>query len=71
MGTIAKTADVAAYLCEHGPLMTKPYDKQGVIDRINRLLAENGNNRELLYSRCRKTNYEAKLRVLSALNWPG
>jgi len=38
-GTIAKAASIATDLCEEGPLMTKPYDKQAVIDRIKRLLA--------------------------------
>jgi CheY-like chemotaxis protein len=38
-GTLAKTADVAADLCEHGPVFTKPYDKQLVVDRIKRHLA--------------------------------
>lgn len=38
-GTVAKAADVAADLCEDGPMMSKPYDKQIVVDRIKRLLA--------------------------------
>ena len=38
-GTLAKAADVAADLCEYGPVMSKPYDKQILVDRIKRLLA--------------------------------
>lgn len=38
-GTVAKAADVAAEICEDGPLLTKPYDQQLVLDRIKRLTA--------------------------------
>jgi CheY-like chemotaxis protein len=38
-GAINKTADIAADLCEHGPIVSKPYDKQIVLDRIKRHLA--------------------------------
>ncbi len=40
VGTIDDSAEAAADLCEHGPLMAKPYDPQLVVDRIKRLLAE-------------------------------
>lgn len=36
-GTISRAADLAADLCEDGPLLAKPYDKQLVVDRIKRL----------------------------------
>lgn len=38
-GAISKTADIAADLCEHGQIVSKPYDKQVVVDRIKRHLA--------------------------------
>lgn len=38
-GTVAKAADVAAEICEDGPLLAKPYDQQLVLDRIKRLVA--------------------------------
>lgn len=34
----AKAAEIAADLCDGGPLMSKPYDEQLVVDRIKRLL---------------------------------
>ena len=43
VGTVAKAAEAAADLCENGPVMTKPYDKQLVVDRIKRLLATAAN----------------------------
>ncbi len=42
-GTIAKAADVAADLCDDGPIVTKPYDKKAVVDRIKRLIAVTDN----------------------------
>ena len=39
-GTPAKASEIASDLCETGPLMTKPYDKQLLLDRIKRLLAK-------------------------------
>jgi CheY-like chemotaxis protein len=38
-GTPARTAKAAGDLCEDGPLMSKPYDPQLVLDRIKRLLS--------------------------------
>lgn len=35
-GTISRAADLAAELCDDGPLLAKPYDKQLVVDRIKR-----------------------------------
>jgi DNA-binding response OmpR family regulator len=40
VGTPMRAADVAAELCENGPMLTKPYEAQAVVDRIRRLLAE-------------------------------
>jgi CheY-like chemotaxis protein len=39
-GTISRAADAAAELCEEGPMLSKPYEPQTVVDRIKRLLAE-------------------------------
>jgi CheY-like chemotaxis protein len=39
-GTISRAADAAAELCEEGPMLSKPYEPQAVVDRIKRLLAE-------------------------------
>jgi CheY-like chemotaxis protein len=39
-GTISRAADAAAELCEEGPMLSKPYEPQAVLDRIKRLLAE-------------------------------
>lgn len=36
-GTISRAADLAADLCDDGPLLAKPYDEQLVVDRIKRL----------------------------------
>jgi CheY-like chemotaxis protein len=38
-GTPRRTADAAAELCEHGPLLMKPYDHKIVLGHIKRLLA--------------------------------
>ena len=38
-GSVAKTADAAANLCETGPMLAKPYEPQIVLDRIKRLRA--------------------------------
>jgi CheY-like chemotaxis protein len=38
-GTPRRTADAAAELCEHGPLLMKPYDHKIVLEHIKRLLA--------------------------------
>ena len=37
--TPARAADVAGDLCEDGPLLTKPYDPQILLDQIRRTLA--------------------------------
>jgi DNA-binding response OmpR family regulator len=38
--TPARAADVAADLCESGPLLAKPYDAQILLDRIKRSLPQ-------------------------------
>jgi len=38
-GTPMRAAKAAGDLCEDGPLMSKPYDPQLVVDRIKRLLS--------------------------------
>ncbi len=38
-GTAARAAEAAGDLCEHGPMLAKPYEPQAVLDRIRRLLA--------------------------------
>jgi len=38
-GTPKRAAKAAGDLCEDGPMMTKPYDPQLVLDRIKRLLS--------------------------------
>src|SRR2546423_6149394 len=38
--TLSRAADAAAELCEEGPMLSKPYEPQVVVDRIKRLLAE-------------------------------
>lgn len=43
-GTVEKTAKEAGDLCEDGPVLSKPYDPQVVIDRIKRLLAARDRN---------------------------
>jgi CheY-like chemotaxis protein len=39
-GTVSRAADAAAELCEKGPMLSKPYEPQAVVDRIKRLMAE-------------------------------
>jgi CheY-like chemotaxis protein len=39
-GSHAAAAEAAADLCEHGPMLAKPYEPQILLDRIKRLLAE-------------------------------
>ena len=36
------TADVAATVCEAGPMVAKPYEQQILLDRIRRTLADGG-----------------------------
>jgi CheY-like chemotaxis protein len=36
----ARASDAASDLCESGPLVSKPYEPQSVLDRIRRLLGE-------------------------------
>src|SRR6476469_6265507 len=38
-GNVATAADKAADLCDEGPHLKRPYDPQGVVDYIKRLLA--------------------------------
>lgn len=38
-GTVAKTADAAADLCENGPHLARPYEPKSVVDYITRLRA--------------------------------
>jgi len=38
-GTPTRTANVAADLCDSGPMLARPYDPQIVLDRIKRMLA--------------------------------
>ena len=38
-GNLEKTADAAAELCEFGPMLSKPYEPQTLLDQIKRLLA--------------------------------
>lgn len=37
---VERSAEIAATLCEAGPLLEKPYPPQHVVDRIRRLLAK-------------------------------
>lgn len=37
---VERSAEIAATLCESGPLLEKPYPPQGVVDRIRRLAAK-------------------------------
>ncbi len=37
-----RSADIAATLCEAGPLLDKPYEPQGVVERIRQLMAKAG-----------------------------
>jgi CheY-like chemotaxis protein len=39
---IERSADIAATLCEAGPLLEKPYSAQNVVDRIKQLVAKAG-----------------------------
>ena len=39
---IDRSAEIAGTLCEAGPLVDKPYEPQGVVDRIKQLLARVG-----------------------------
>ena len=39
---IDRSAEVAGMLCEAGPMLDKPYEPQGVVDRIKQLLAKVG-----------------------------
>jgi len=41
-GTIEGSANAAADLCENGPHLARPYDPQGVVNHIKRLLAKAG-----------------------------
>jgi hypothetical protein len=38
-GTVANEAKEAGDLCEEGPLLSKPYDPQLLVDRIKRAVA--------------------------------
>lgn len=37
---IERSAEIAGMLCEAGPLLAKPYEPQGVVERIKQLLAK-------------------------------
>jgi CheY-like chemotaxis protein len=37
--SVERSADIAATLCEAGPLLEKPYEAHGVVDRIRQLIA--------------------------------
>jgi CheY-like chemotaxis protein len=37
---VERSADIAATLCEAGPLLEKPYAPQSVVDRIRQLMAK-------------------------------
>lgn len=41
-GNLESAATAAADLCEQGPSLSRPYDPQGVVDYIKRLLAQRG-----------------------------
>ena len=38
--SIDRSADIAGMLCEAGPMLDKPYEPQGVVDRIKQLMAK-------------------------------
>ena len=38
--SIDRSADIAGTLCEAGPLLEKPYEPHGVVDRIKQLIAK-------------------------------
>lgn len=40
VGSLSKATEAAAELCEDGPLLSKPYDPQVLLDHIKRLLAQ-------------------------------
>jgi DNA-binding response OmpR family regulator len=40
VGSISRAADAAANLCEHGPMLSKPYQPKAVVERIKLLLAQ-------------------------------
>jgi DNA-binding NtrC family response regulator len=44
-GTPQRAANVAAELCDEGPMLTRPYAPQLVLDHIKRLLATRGEER--------------------------
>jgi CheY-like chemotaxis protein len=39
---VERSADIAATLCEAGALLEKPYEPQGVVDRIRQLMVKIG-----------------------------
>jgi CheY-like chemotaxis protein len=38
--SVDRSADIAGMLCEAGPLLEKPYEPHGVVDRIKQLMAK-------------------------------
>ncbi len=38
--SVVRSADIAATLCEAGPLLEKPYEPTGVVERIRQLIAK-------------------------------
>jgi DNA-binding NtrC family response regulator len=41
-GNVTTAANAAAEMCDEGPHLARPYDPQGVVDYINRLLGTSG-----------------------------
>lgn len=39
---VERSADIAGMLCEAGPLLAKPYQPEGVVERIRQLIAKTG-----------------------------
>jgi DNA-binding response OmpR family regulator len=43
-GTVTRAVEMAGDLCEDGPAITKPYDHQFLLSRIQQLLAKRGHS---------------------------
>ncbi|HEY8564412.1 MAG TPA: response regulator [Beijerinckiaceae bacterium] len=48
----ARSAEIAGDLCEHGPLLAKPYEPSAALDRIKQLLATVGRPLRALPGAC-------------------